>query len=267
MLSLSAFQVNRALDPYYEYKSPNQRNALRKIFGAELGSGAFGHVYDSSTKPNEVVKVFDPTEDGYFEYVSFIFKHKLWERNPAFPKIIKILHAGEHLAIVTMEKLRECPNNRIVKEQAVKMGNMFRWRLKLLGKSRAAKLAREAFSSRYYPTYQEFCDSPLLALAYALRMIWRKWNGKFVMDIGERNILYRGNVPVVTDPLSSRNNDYIQPPFDPLGYLIFREKQITDTQKKKCRDSKKKAVPQSLGEILTQDFGLGPQPEVNYAIH
>lgn len=138
----------------------------------ELGSGSFGTVYASNTRPDQVIKVGrydvkDADQDGWVSYVRAL------EHLPDDPELAQ--HA---MRVYSLKLYPTCYAARIERLQPhSEHGNQWPW----------AKRPRD-YSHKSMADFGDW-------LAETLDM------RKYRFDLHGRNIMFRGNVPVYADPV------------------------------------------------------------------
>ena len=156
-----------------------------------VGEGMFATVY-KLPKANTVLKVMG-SDPAYFEYVKTIIKY---QHNPFFPRIKKfVTHVpkkGRKYTVVEMEKLTErCTDKtwnmcntledalHIYDDDDVEYGTKY-----------AMKVLTRRFKTARKKHLRELVD------------IMVKLFRKHGSDLHEGNLLWRGNQPVITDPVA-----------------------------------------------------------------
>lgn len=154
----------------------------------ELGDGAFANVYQHPTSSKRVIKV--ATDDSaYSHYLRCILKH---QNNPFFPHIYSatqyVNHHDHRFLVVEMEKLEEDTPRAI-------------WFTELMWKgmddhsSGYESYVSRQFKAKKLPTNRmRHFDTAWSILQPLLK--------RYSEDLHEGNIMFRGNQPVITDPVA-----------------------------------------------------------------
>nr|DAU76335.1 MAG TPA: hypothetical protein [Caudoviricetes sp.] len=139
--------------------------------------------------PKRVYKVArcgEDTDDPYMEYAEWVFQNRLFDQNPHYPRIYDITYAENRtVALVVLEQLEE---------------------LQWYGAPDYLKddywVARRALGLHTddAPLGWQAHNRPLEAAAKA---IYDKWFTYAYMDLHKGNVMLRGEIMVITDPISA----------------------------------------------------------------
>ena len=142
-----------------------------------IGTGLYSSVL-SRPDLNYVVKIFE-YDKGYITYLSYIEKYK---NNPHVPKLRgKLINVGKNFKVVRLEKLepfRKTPEQRKI----INFIDDYVFKHKIYGD------AASNYVSFPYPDMIPLLNDILQHTG---------------IDLHDGNIMFRGSVPVITDPLSS----------------------------------------------------------------
>ena len=143
-----------------------------------LGSGSFGAVFEKPGYP-WVFKIFHQ-DDAYMTFLKYAITH---QSNPNLPKINgKILKINDSTYAIRMEKLTSFVSGKQQSEDTLILNDVLeRYRF------RAENKKDESWLNTTYP-----------GIANALRDLMKTdWH----LDLHDENIMMRGNVPVLIDPI------------------------------------------------------------------
>ena len=147
-----------------------------------LGSGFYAHVL---AKPGAdyVVKIFK-NDAGYDQYLQYIMQLR---GNPHVPKLRgKIIKLPENFRVVRMERLDQF-NTKNPQHRTI--FSMIDYILSNDGRDRDQYRQVVENLSQVYPE--------IMAVLEKL-----KQHGQYDLDFGTTNLMFRGSVPVITDPLA-----------------------------------------------------------------
>lgn len=159
-----------------------------------LGSGIYASVYAKKNE-NIVLKVgqHDATDDPWIDYIEWMGTQ---QSNCHFPRVGKIWwhtdDKGKRFYVVAMERL----THHINAAQTIcsKFQSLDNW---VTSGGKVNEL------DRYLKDWRS-SNKDLVSAFVKMR----KKFPLYKLDMHPANILFRGNVPVITDPLSFRPNDY-----------------------------------------------------------
>lgn len=203
---------------------PDAHEQLEQKGFTYLGGGGFGSAYESPKYPGWVLKVFrDP---AYLRYLSATKKSD----NPHFPdvgKVYKLVEKSQDASGRPHEKiyhacfvelLSKTPDDReLDRYMPEELCNYFQWA--------AAKhyertfhnkmgLYRYARIEKMWPAWEQACKIIAGLIHHSARTANFRQNGdvkKFLLhDVYPKNIMWRGNVPVITDPVWENDLSYPQ---------------------------------------------------------
>lgn len=159
--------------------------------GRFLGSGIFGSVYEHRYNTKMVLKLCGK-DDGYLAYLNAIRKHQ--GKNPHLPRIFwhkTIINDSMQRNIICMERLDSMSVDPIQNYNQ----NQFCHKVEnILRHLDDGNTTGHPYSA---PPY----DNDILSLAVCI-MDAKNSHSNTQIDLHTGNIMYRGLVPVVTDPLS-----------------------------------------------------------------
>ena len=145
-----------------------------------LGSGCFSVVYEHPTNPRLCIKVGKAETDPWLAYATYAYK-RVSDINLLG---IYALHVHPTFYIAVVERLSEAPNN-----------------LAAYARSRSMQDAAKGYEWLIHMDHE--------SVAYSTYTRWvrlfnkmRKLAPEANMDMHSGNVMFRGNVPVITDPLA-----------------------------------------------------------------
>lgn len=139
--------------------------------------------------PKRVYKVArcgEDTDDPYMEYAEWVFENRLFDENPHYPRIYDITYAENRtVALVVIEQLEELD-----------------WQFAPDYLKDDYWVARRALGrpSDEPPPGWTASNKPLEAAAKAIK---DRWEGLAYMDLHKGNVMLRGEIMVITDPISA----------------------------------------------------------------
>ena len=154
-----------------------------------IGMGSYADVY---AKPNEntVLKLFTNEDTAYQDFVYVTISNP----NPHFPKFKgKMMKVTDDYSAIRMERLTPLPDNRETAAYAKKISQYTKLMQDKAG--RASRMDTEEVMRDIDEIEQ---DQP--GIKYACAIIGHNLKGE-VIDIHNENIMMRGNVLVITDPV------------------------------------------------------------------
>lgn len=172
--------------PYVKFSIPNDISVetyLRKKKFRSYSTGAYAHVYTHAKYPDKVLKVLqDDSDDAYIDYLKFCSEN---QDSPFVPKIhaIYIIQSdfycyNEQYYAIVLEKLKHKRTKSFSNALDGLMGELI-------------NLA-EIVSKENIP------DSIFSFSLNLMDFIHRK---NLEIDIHDENVMYRGDIPVITDPV------------------------------------------------------------------
>jgi hypothetical protein len=144
-----------------------------------LGTGYFASVFESPKVPGMVLKLMPRRDQGYMRFYSMAKRSD----NPHFPVVSRlgVMNVPDPMYAVLLEKLEPKDYSRV--DYIVSpMKDFFRGDIDQLPN----------YISREYPELEK-------ALAMARSLL--RGNKGYNDDLHSSNIMWRGNVPVITDPI------------------------------------------------------------------
>jgi hypothetical protein len=177
-------------DPVYlafqdTYGLPDFISKIKKLGYAQsinlshrlIGDGAFAGVFAKPDDPY-VIKIYDP-DPGYEKYLKYVVAN---QTNPHVPKLRgRPVRLGSSIRIVRIEKLSpvKTPEQHDVYEKIRNYVDDF-------GKDYAYSIINQKIVDGMFPKI-----GPLLQELSA---------NKQILDLGKQNVMFRGDIPVITDP-------------------------------------------------------------------
>lgn len=174
----------------------NVKDVSKKL-GKKLGSGFYGSAFASKTNKNRIIKVFDPYDGGYIDFVKMVLKNP----NPSFPKIY-----DTYKTIV-----KDRPYNDFVVKFVVEMERLD-YRKTERGTAATRKRVAKLFSNVYdaESLRDAICrlkppklDPSVKSITAAMKILIR--HRMFIFhanDLHCDNFMFRGNTIVITDPVA-----------------------------------------------------------------
>jgi hypothetical protein len=150
-------------------------NFIRKGFYL-LGYGCYAAVFESKTDPNLVYKVGAQVTDPFLAYI----KNTPLQGNPHFPRVYSC-DVFDSWYLVTMERLDPIPDHKLLVPADI--------RSIVDGEQKPLKCIQD--------------NKSLQAIAAEIRAMAEWMDVK--VDLHQGNIMMRGTVPVITDPLCDKN--------------------------------------------------------------
>ena len=156
---------------------------LKKYGFNQLGMGAFGAVYEKPGYP-WVFKIFND-DSAYLRYISYALHN---QNNPNVPKIKGgLIQIDPYTYAVRLEKLKPVPDNC-----AIENVNQLNWILNYVRSMKDLDKEDKTWIKDTYP-----------GVMAALNMIGK--NKDDVIDLHHNNIMLRGDIPVLIDPVFNRH--------------------------------------------------------------
>lgn len=169
-----------------ELTRPERRRDYKTILHskgwATLGSGSYADVYG---KPgvDYVLKVFDANDYAYREYIDVIRQHD----NPHFPRVKgKLVEINDHFAAVRLEILSPMKPTKFAMLDVSHIIQLW-----LHGEEKMEEFEKRAAEAMF---------DALPRMKEALTII-RDNLGRNFFDVHDRNLMMRGNVIVIIDPV------------------------------------------------------------------
>lgn len=154
-----------------------------------IGVGSFADVY-AIPNENTVLKLFNNDDTAYQDFVYVTISNP----NPHFPKFKgKMMKVTDAYSAIRMERLTPLPDNRETAYYAKKISQYTKLMQNKAG--RAANMDTEEVMRDIDEIEQ---DQP--GIKYACAIIGNNLKGE-IIDIHNENIMMRGNVLVITDPV------------------------------------------------------------------
>lgn len=150
-------------------------NFTRKGFKM-LGHGCYAAVFDSNVDPNLVYKVGIKLTDPFLSYI----QEPSLANNPHFPRVYDI-HVGDGWYLVKMERLEPLPSHKLEVSSDI-----------------SSVVSDDSYTLKYLAPSHE-----LFSIAHQIRALADSLDVK--LDLHPGNIMMRGMVPVITDPLCDHN--------------------------------------------------------------
>ena len=168
------------------YVSLDEWQALMHQYGFNhLGTGNYGSVYEKPGYP-WVFKLFT-YDDAYYAFLQYVRKN---QNNPNLPKMKgNIIKINDNTFAVRMEKLSEVSKNNFYEYQAAlyTMAEVIQYDINVKDMDQ-----EERDTIKQYPGFLKFITD----------WVRNSMINKYELDIHEGNIMMRGNVPVLIDPLT-----------------------------------------------------------------
>jgi len=147
-----------------------------------VGHGYYAGVFAKPDDPY-VIKIYD-NDPGYERYLKYIIAN---QTNPHVPKLRgRPVRLGNSIRIVRMEKL--IPNTTTEQEE--------------IYKSIINYIADHGKHYQYALINQKNIENKFPKL---LPLLDELAENKEILDLGKQNIMFRGNIPVITDPYADFN--------------------------------------------------------------
>ena len=164
-------------------------HVLKQAGYKKLGQGVYADVY---AKPNEntVLKLFNNEDTAYQDFVYVTISNP----NPHFPKFKgKMMKVTDDYSAIRMERLTPLPDNSETAAYAKKISHYT-----TIMQSKAGRAARMDTEEIMRDIDEIEKDQP--GIKYACAIIGHNLKGE-IIDIHNENIMMRGNVLVITDPV------------------------------------------------------------------
>lgn len=166
----------------YELQMPDTRqdatDRLEEAGYEQLGKGSFANVFRKPGAPY-VLKLFDVADRGYKAFVNAAIK----SNNPHFPKFVKgMVRINDKYVAIRMEPLKPASSEARINFQLVDRyigGDITDDEIQML-------------EDIYGPAFTD-------ALSIVMELIGS--DSSFSEDFHNDNIMFRGSVPVITDPI------------------------------------------------------------------
>lgn len=172
-----------------DFMAAMRREGFKKYI---VGDGLYAGVFMRSPEDNQVIKIFDINDTGYRRYLDYVLENK---SNPHVPKIIgnpvKFL---KRYYIVRMEKLR--PYDHSKEDQDIYTAILLQIRDLFYQESKPKPKDMEIMIKKMNAKYPN--------LKPVLEMIAKNYDS---LDMHPQNIMFRGKIPVITDPFSDGTLD------------------------------------------------------------
>ena len=189
-----AFQAAQAIAPENEYntgyskeQATDLNSQLKKLGWTLTGQGHYSLVY-KNPKYDYVLKVFTSTNQGWLQYVQYVLSN---QNNPFVPKMSKPRKISSTAWACKMEKLEPIKNENVIWKNYVGPDLQPQ-----LTNNNAMELA---WSVKNFPFLQEHYPQLYHLVDHLYSTGWGSGN----LDLeGGSNIMRRGNVPVITDPVA-----------------------------------------------------------------
>lgn len=188
--------VNRDWSDYDQTKTTQKKNILKQNGWREIGSGFFSTVYANRNVKDKVLKVFKGQDKGWTRYYSLAKRSD----NPHFPIVSRlgVLDLlGEPHYCCLMEKLEPAFLNHDSET------NDFAWAIKRYMHHRDEYFV-DLYEEKYPDLMEALNEIGKLALPWTPGPNSRLRSGdtmKYALDMKPDNIMWRGDIPVFTDPV------------------------------------------------------------------
>jgi hypothetical protein len=159
---------------------------------AEIGRGYFAVVFETED-PEIVMKIGENADIGYRVYLDYALEH---QDNEHVPKIYYHHVTDDGTLVVFMERLKHNTNTTWFSLNDVGEANAIaEW----MSYHHADIPGRVRLPKAHVQFIQQL-DATFPKVRAFMSDLWRHCHTKAELDIHEANIMYRGHVPVLTDP-------------------------------------------------------------------
>ena len=173
------FELIKNSSTVYEFIENLKREGYRKYIA---GEGFYAGVFANPDDP-QVTKIFEKSDTGYEKYLDYMMKN---QNNPHVPKIAgKPFTYLKKYRVVRMEKLRPYDKNSESDQ-----------------KTYSALMSYISFTKQkvdYIPSNIKWLEKKYPQLDNLIDLLVENYAN---LDLHSKNIMFRGDVPVITDPFS-----------------------------------------------------------------
>ena len=179
------YQIAKHSTSIGDFMQAMRREGYKKYI---IGDGLYAGVFMRSPEDNQVIKIFDTTDTGYKRYLDFVLKNKTNIHVPVI-KGYPVPFLKKY-TIVRMEKLRPYSNSSEYDQ------NIFTIIISLVRDIHSGKTNPKP--SDLKKSIKEFKKS-FPTIMPVLELLAKNYDS---LDLHSKNIMFRGKIPVITDPFS-----------------------------------------------------------------
>lgn len=169
-----------------ELTRPDSLDEVRPILRAHgydmVGEGTFAYVW-AKAEASTVLKIFTVRDKAFLAYANFVMRH---QDNPHFPRYVgKLIRINDDWRAVRMERLTAMTDHDVIWDIGEYLNYQTRY-------SEWPDEPEKPAAFTAWPKLQAACDLIVDFL----------FENRVKHDIHEDNIMLRGSVPVLTDPVA-----------------------------------------------------------------